>query len=76
MPLSAQERHEINDLAQQFEAATGAQVVAAIVGKADDYPDVPWKAEIPTPSGRLTQRRRSPLRKKCLCCVQQAQRGS
>ncbi len=29
MPLSAQERHEINDLAQQFEAATGAQVVAA-----------------------------------------------
>lgn len=44
MVLTAQERQEINDLARQFEAATGAQAVAAIVGKADDYPDIPWKA--------------------------------
>ncbi len=44
MALTQQERQEINDLARQFEAATGAQAVAAIVGKADDYPDVPWKA--------------------------------
>lgn len=44
MALTAQERQEINELAQQFEAATGAQAVAAIVGKADDYPDIPWKA--------------------------------
>lgn len=44
MVLTAQERQEINELAQQFEATTGAQVVAAVVGKADDYPDIPWKA--------------------------------
>jgi putative membrane protein len=44
MALTAQERQEINELAQQFEAATGAQAVAAIVGKADEYPDIPWKA--------------------------------
>lgn len=44
MALTAQERQEINDLARQFETATGAQAVAAIVGKADDYPDIPWKA--------------------------------
>ncbi len=44
MALTEQERQEINDLARQFEAATGTQAVAAIVGKADDYPDVPWKA--------------------------------
>ena len=44
MVLTAQERQEINDLARQFETATGAQALAAIVGKADDYPDIPWKA--------------------------------
>jgi putative membrane protein len=44
MVLTAQERQEINELAQHFEAATGAQAVAAIVGKADEYPDIPWKA--------------------------------
>lgn len=44
MALTAQEQQEINDLAQQFEAATGAQAVAAVVGKADEYPDIPWKA--------------------------------
>ena len=44
MVMTAQERQQINELAQQFEAATGAQAVAAIVGKADEYPDIPWKA--------------------------------
>ncbi len=44
MVLTAQEQQEINELARQFETATGAQAVAAIVGKADDYPDIPWKA--------------------------------
>lgn len=44
MLLTAQEQQEINALARQFEADTGAQAVAAIVGKADDYPDIPWKA--------------------------------
>ncbi len=44
MVLTSQEQQEINELAQQFEAATGAQAVAAIIGKADEYPDIPWKA--------------------------------
>ena len=44
MRLSAKEQQEIKALAQQFEQASGAQAVAAVVGKADDYPDIPWKA--------------------------------
>lgn len=44
MLLSTKEQQEINELAQQFEAATGAQAVAAVVGRADDYPDITWKA--------------------------------
>jgi putative membrane protein len=44
MRLSTKEQQEINELAQQFERASGAQAVAAVVGKADDYPDIPWKA--------------------------------
>ena len=44
MLLTTKEQQEINGLAQQFEAATGAQAVAAVVGKADDYPDIQWKA--------------------------------
>ncbi len=41
---NTKEQQEINELAQQFERATGAQVVAAVVGRADDYPDIPWRA--------------------------------
>ena len=37
---SDKEQQEINELAQQFERATGAQAVAAVVGKADAYPDI------------------------------------
>lgn len=44
MLLNTKEQQEINGLAQQFETLTGAQTVAAVVGKADDYPDIPWKA--------------------------------
>lgn len=44
MLISDKEQQEINELAQQFEAATGAQAVAAVVGRADDYPDITWKA--------------------------------
>jgi putative membrane protein len=44
MLLSKQEQQQINELAQQFETRSGAQVVAAVIGKADDYPDIPWKA--------------------------------
>ena len=44
MLLTTKEQQEINELAQQFEAATGTQAVAAVIGRADDYPDIPWKA--------------------------------
>ncbi len=44
MRLNTQEQQEINALARQFEQTSGAQAVAAVVGKADDYPDIPWKA--------------------------------
>lgn len=44
MLLGTKEQQEINGLAQQFEATTGAQCIAAVVGRADDYPDIPWKA--------------------------------
>jgi putative membrane protein len=44
MLLTPREQQEINELARQFEAATGAQAVAAVIGRADDYPDVTWKA--------------------------------
>lgn len=44
MLLNPQEQQQINELAQQFEARSGAQTVAAVIGKADDYPDIPWKA--------------------------------
>jgi len=44
MRLSVEEQQQINELAHQFEATTGAQIVAAVIGKADDYPDIPWKA--------------------------------
>jgi putative membrane protein len=44
MTPSAQEQQQINELVAQFEAASGAQAVVAIVGKADSYPEIPWKA--------------------------------
>ena len=39
-----EEQQRINDLAREFEAATGAQALAAVTGKADGYPEIPWKA--------------------------------
>lgn len=44
MPVSEKERQQINSLVARFEADTGAQAVAAVVGKADAYPEIPWKA--------------------------------
>ena len=44
MPLSEKERQEINTLVARFEADTGIQAVAAVIGKADAYPEIPWKA--------------------------------
>jgi putative membrane protein len=44
MPLSEKEQQQINSLVGRFEAATGIQAIAAVVGKADAYPEIPWKA--------------------------------
>lgn len=44
MYLTQQEQQQINELVAEVEAATGAQVLAAVLGKADSYPEIPWKA--------------------------------
>ena len=44
MPLSHKERQQINTLVARFEADTGVEAVAAVTGKADAYPEIPWKA--------------------------------
>jgi putative membrane protein len=42
--LAPDERRKINQCVAAFEARTGTQVVAAVVDKSDDYPEIPWKA--------------------------------
>jgi len=44
MQLTEQERTMIAAHVAALEAKTGTQVVAAVVGKADSYPEAPWKA--------------------------------
>jgi putative membrane protein len=44
VPVSDDERLEIAKLVGRFESATGVQVVVALTRKADDYPEIPWKA--------------------------------
>lgn len=44
MRLSEQEQSQINELVADVEAKSGAQVVVAVIGKADAYPEIPWKA--------------------------------
>ena len=44
MPVSEKEQQQINSIVARFEAATGIQAVAAVVAKADAYPEIPWKA--------------------------------
>jgi putative membrane protein len=44
MHLTAQEQQQINRLVAEVEAASGAQLVIAVIGKADSYPEIPWKA--------------------------------
>lgn len=44
MHLSAQEQQQINGLVAEVEAASGAQFIVAVIGKADAYPEIPWKA--------------------------------
>lgn len=44
MQLDATERRNIGERAARLEARTGVQVVAAVIGKCDAYPEIPWKA--------------------------------
>ena len=44
MPLTEQDQTFIATRVGDLEARTGTQVVAAVVGKSDSYPEAPWKA--------------------------------
>ena len=44
MHLIPQEQQQINGLVAEVEAAGGAQLIVAVIGKADAYPEIPWKA--------------------------------
>jgi uncharacterized membrane protein len=44
MNLSETDRKEIAGRAERLEARSGVQVVAAVVGRCDAYPEIPWKA--------------------------------
>jgi len=44
MHITADDERRIQAAAEQLEARTGVQVLAAVIGKADHYPEVPWKA--------------------------------
>ena len=44
MPVSEKEQQEINTLVRRFESDTGIEAVAAVIGRADAYPEIPWKA--------------------------------
>lgn len=44
MTITAGEEQSIQAAAEQLEARTGVQVLTAVIGKADHYPEVPWKA--------------------------------
>jgi putative membrane protein len=42
--LNADEAASLDALVARLEASTGVQLVPAIVGRTDSYPEVPWKA--------------------------------
>ncbi|MBI4988805.1 MAG: TPM domain-containing protein [Rhodocyclales bacterium] len=44
MNLSDTERNTLTERTARLEARTGVQIVAAVVGKCDAYPEIPWKA--------------------------------
>ena len=44
MTLTEQEQQQINTLVRRFETQTGIEAVAAVVGRCDAYPEIPWKA--------------------------------
>lgn len=44
MYFNNDETSRLNDLVRQIEKRAGIEVVAAVVGKCDSYPEIPWKA--------------------------------
>lgn len=44
MYFSEDETRRLNARIRQLEENTGVEVVAAVVGKCDNYPEIPWKA--------------------------------
>lgn len=44
MYFTADEEGRIQAAIEQVEARTGVQVLAAVIGRADHYPEAPWKA--------------------------------
>ena len=44
MPLGNPDKTSISERAERLEARTGVEVVAAVVGRCDAYPEIPWKA--------------------------------
>ena len=44
MFLSSAEADAVDARIARVEARTGVQVVTAIVGRSDTYPEIPWKA--------------------------------
>jgi len=44
MPLGNPDKTSISERAERLEARTGIEVVAAVVGRCDAYPEIPWKA--------------------------------
>jgi putative membrane protein len=44
MHLTAEEAHRVEARAAELERDAGVQVMAAVVGRADAYPEIPWKA--------------------------------
>jgi putative membrane protein len=43
-PMTPQQSAAIERRIGEVEAATGAQIVAAVVPRSDDYPEIPWRA--------------------------------
>jgi putative membrane protein len=44
LPLDAQAEAEVRQRVAALEAATGVELVAAVIERADSYPEIPWRA--------------------------------
>lgn len=42
--LTEQEQHRLDRRIAEAENRTGSQIVLAVIGRSDDYPELPWKA--------------------------------